>query len=100
MLSRDTRLRLQEILARVASDQPVSLNERIYIHKFADRNQTVATWLHRARREQQKLQPQDGIDQLLDALQLGSSEPDDHYCSEDDDLGEWFGGAPSWLGRS
>ena len=71
MLSRDTRLRLQEILARVASDQPVSLSERIYIHKFADRNQTVATWLHRARREQQKLQPRDGIDQLLDGLELG-----------------------------
>ncbi|WP_236073723.1 hypothetical protein [Prochlorococcus marinus] len=46
------------------------------------------------------MQPRDGIDQLLDALQLGSSEPDDDYCSEDEDLGEWFGGAPSWLGRS
>ncbi|WP_241466565.1 MULTISPECIES: hypothetical protein [unclassified Prochlorococcus] len=45
------------------------------------------------------MQPRDGIDQLLDGLELGSSEPDD-YCSEDEDLGEWFGGAPSWLGRS
>ncbi|HJN33317.1 MAG TPA: hypothetical protein QF700_04290 [Prochlorococcus sp.] len=100
MLSRDTRLRLQEILGRVASNQPVSLSERIYIHKFADRNQTVASWLNRARRMQQRLQPRDGIDQLLDGLDLGSSEPDNDYCSDDEDLGEWFGGAPSWLGRS
>ena len=100
MLSRDARLRLQEILSRIASNLPVSLSERIYLHKFADRNQTVATWLHRARREQQQLQANDSIDQLLVDLDLDSPEPDKGYCSEDEDLGDWFGGAPSWLTRS
>jgi hypothetical protein len=100
MLSRDQRLRIQEILERVANNQSVSLEERIYVHKFADRNQTVATWLLRARRKQQKVQPQDGVDELLQALDLGPSDPDPTHPSEDEDLGDWFRGAPSWLGRS
>ncbi|CAI8171661.1 MAG: Uncharacterised protein [Prochlorococcus marinus str. MIT 9215] len=100
MLSRDHRLRLQEILERVANNQSVSLSERIYVHKFADRNQTVATWLLRARRKQQKFQPQDGVDELMQALDLGSAEPVSPPPADDEDLGDWFRGAPSWLGRS
>ena len=42
MLTPATRLRLQEILRRIGEDQPVSLEERIDVQKFADRNQAVA----------------------------------------------------------
>jgi hypothetical protein len=43
--------------------------------------------------------PGDGVDRLLDALNLGPSEPDDTY-RPDDDIEGWFGGAPGWLRRS
>ena len=53
MLTPTTRLRLQGILDRIAADEPVSLAERIYVQKFADRDACVAGWLRQARRRQQ-----------------------------------------------
>ncbi|MCP9849281.1 hypothetical protein [Cyanobium sp. Morenito 9A2] len=52
MLTSTTRLRLQAIIERIGNDQPVSLGERIYLQKFADRDQAVAGWLWRARNHQ------------------------------------------------
>ncbi|MFM9046615.1 MAG: hypothetical protein ACKOOH_02975 [Cyanobium sp.] len=70
MLTPSTRLRLQAILDRIESDQPVTLQDRIYVQKFADRDQGVAAWLLQARRRQLQQSavertPKDGIDQLL-----------------------------------
>ena len=36
MLTPATRIRLQEILQRIRSDASVSLEERIYVQKFAE----------------------------------------------------------------
>ncbi|MCH9713921.1 MAG: hypothetical protein ACNA8O_10560 [Cyanobacteriota bacterium] len=99
MLSTSTRLRLQEILERIGAGAPVSLSERVYLQKFADRDPSVASWLRRARRRQQG-QPRDGLDQLLADLDLGPAEPDAGFHPDNDDLGEWFSGAPPWLRRS
>jgi hypothetical protein len=99
MLTPSTRLRLQAILERIASDQPVSLQERIYVQKFADRDQGVAGWLLKARRRQQQLTPADGVDQLLSDLNLGTADPDRAF-RRGDDLEGWFGGAPDWVRRS
>ena len=103
MLTTSTRLRLQGILKRIASSQSVNLSERIYLQKFVDRDPTVAAWLRRARRQQQQQQQQqhgDGVDQLLGRLDLGVADPDERFHPGDDDLGDWFSGAPSWLRRS
>jgi len=100
MLSEKTRLRLQEILSRLASNQHVGLNERIDLHKFADNDQTVASWLDMAQRQKNNLESKDSLDNLLDDLNLGSPDPESTFRPNDDDLGEWFSGAPTWLGRS
>ena len=50
MLSPQTRLTLMDIVMRMSSDQPVSLNERILVQKFASRNPTVWTWLRDVQR--------------------------------------------------
>ncbi len=100
MLSTSTRLRLQGILERLSKGEEVSLDERVYVRKFADRDQTVSSWLVRARRIQQQRQPTDNIEILLSDLDLGNSEPNSSFKPGEDDLGEWFGGAPSWLSRS
>jgi hypothetical protein len=99
MLTTNTRLRLQEILERIASGAPVSLCERVYLQKFADRDATVASWLRRARRRQLG-QAEHPIDRLLADLDLGPSEPDEGFDPGNDDLGDWFRGAPPWLRRS
>ena len=45
MLTPSTRLRLQNIVHRIGADEAVSLEERIYLQKFADRHHAVAAWL-------------------------------------------------------
>ncbi|MBU6354035.1 MAG: hypothetical protein KGQ81_03650, partial [Cyanobacteria bacterium REEB498] len=74
MLTPATRIRLQEILERIRSDAAVSLEERIYVQKFADRNHMVAGWLHQARREQQAACG-DGLERLMAQLDLGPVDP-------------------------
>lgn len=102
MLSQDTRLELQRILRRLARGQTVSLQERIQLQSHADSNPTVAAWLRRARRRQLQHQPNPGtgLDALLDQLDLNDGEQDSRFDPDRDDLGDWFGGAPSWLRRS
>ena len=100
MLSQSTKKRVQEILSRISKDQTISIEERLYLQRLADKNQTIASWLHQARRKQQCPQSNSGIDQLLGDLSLGSLDPDDSFLPDKDDLGDWFRGAPSWLGRS
>jgi len=75
-----TRLRLREILERIGNDQPVSLQKRIDLQKWADDDQSVASWLRQALRRRHRSGPGDGIDRFL--------------------IKGWFGGAPGWLQRS
>jgi hypothetical protein len=103
MLTPTTRLRLQAIIARIGADEPVSLQERIYVQKFADRDQGVAAWLTNARRRQRSPLPapaRDGIDALLEQMNLGPADPEAPYRPGEDDIEGWFGGAPGWLRRS
>ena len=100
MLSTSSRLRIQRIIRKLSNGEDVTLQERILITKYADRDQTVSSWLTRAQRLQQNNMGLDSIDNLISNLDLGSSEPNASYNPDKDDLGEWFSGAPSWLGRS
>jgi len=101
MLSTSSRLRIQEILNRLAMGDKVTLKERIYINKYATKNQNVSTWLRKASRIQRnKYLTNNPIDQLLNGLDLSSEEPHSAYNPDQDDLGEWFSGAPSWIRRS
>lgn len=99
MLTPTTRLRLQGIINRIGNDQSVSLEERIYLQKFADRDRSVSAWLRQARRRQQA-RPMDGVDRLLAELDLGEAEPTAPFHPDRDDIGDWFTGAPEWLRRS
>ena len=84
----------------MSEGNPLSLEERLYIDRYADQDQTVSHWLARAKRLQQKNNESSEIDQLLMSLDIGPTDPDRIYNTMDDDLGEWFKGAPSWLSRS
>jgi len=100
MLTTSTRLRIQEILIRLSQGNRVTLEERIYINKYAARNQNVSGWLRKASRMQRNLPASNPIDELLNELDLNSDEPDSKFNPDLDDLGEWFSGAPSWVRRS
>ena len=100
MLSTSSRIRIQEILTRLSLGKEVSLKERIYINKYATKNQNVASWLRKASLIQRNESILNPIDKLLNELDLSSNEPNSTYDPDRDDLGEWFSGAPSWIRRS
>ena len=100
MLTTSARVRIQEILVRIAKGNEVTLEERIYINKYASRNQNVSAWLRKASYLQRNKYTSNPIDELINGLDLCSSDPYGTYNPDKDDLGEWFSGAPSWLRRS
>ena len=100
MLTTSSRLRIQEILTRLSIGSQVTLEERIYINKYAAKNQNVSCWLRKASRIRQNHPVSNSIDELLNKLDLSSDEPHSTYNPNHDDLGEWFSGAPSWIRRS
>ena len=100
MLTTSSRLRIQEILTRLSMGNQVSLEERIYINKYATKNQNVSIWLRKASRMQRDKPISNHIDELLNGLDLNSEEPNSTYNPNQDDLGEWFTGAPEWIRRS
>tara|TARA_B100000965_G_scaffold5800_1_gene4529 strand:- start:108 stop:410 length:303 start_codon:yes stop_codon:yes gene_type:complete len=100
MLTTTSRLRIQEILTRIATGKKVTLEERVYINKYSTNNQTVCNWLRKASRIQRQEQITNQIDELLNGLDLSSDEPHVTYNPDHDDLGEWFSGAPAWIRRS
>ena len=100
MLTTSSRIRIQAILTRLSKGNKVTLEERIYINKYASRNQNVSAWLRKASNIQRKSVNSNQIDELLNGLDLCSSEPYSTYNPDQDDLGEWFSGAPSWVRRS
>ena len=100
MLTTSARVRIQEILIRLSKGKNVSLDERIYINKYASKNQNVSAWLRKASYIQRNSINSNTINELLHELDLCSSDPHSTYNPDQDDLGEWFSGAPSWLRRS
>ena len=99
MLSTSSRLRIQEILTRLSRGNTVSLEERIYVHKYAKKYQNVSNWQREAAQIQRNQSTTNPIDQLLNGLSLNSDDPHSTYNPDQDDLGEWFSGAPSWVRR-
>ena len=100
MLSFTTKKHLKEILHRLSKGESVSFEERLHLTKSADKDPTISMWLKRAKRLQRNNTPQDSIETLLNDLDLGDSDPDNYFKKHDDDIGEWFTGAPSWITRS
>ena len=75
MLTTSTRLKLQNICSRLAQGEFVSLQERVYLQKFAERDRSVSTWVSRAQRFQRE-GTQQGLDGLMADLDLGQAAAD------------------------
>ena len=97
MLTTSTRLKLQNICQRVAHGDFVTLEERVYLQKFAERDRSVSSWVSRAQLHQQK-GSQNGIDGLIADLDLDRWQPEEGDKPEDD-LGDWFSNASPWFRR-
>ena len=101
LLSHQKRLKIQGIIRRILRDQEISLEERIYVERFAKHNSTISLWLKKAnsfRRNGEK--SENGIDKLLQSLGIEGLDTENHFNPNEDDISGWFGGAPDWLKRS
>lgn len=72
MLSTKYRLRLQAICARIAAQQPVELQDRIWANKLGQVNRTAASMLRQAQRRGQNPEMHEGgLDDFLNQLDIG-----------------------------
>ena len=101
MLTTKTRLKLQDILTRLSKNEIVSLDERILVQKYADRNSTVWHWLRKARSIQAKGNLEQGsMGGFMQQMNLPGQTSEDHLKGSQDGIGEWFQGSPQWVRRS
>tara|TARA_Y100001968_G_C18802334_1_gene456239 strand:+ start:71 stop:370 length:300 start_codon:yes stop_codon:yes gene_type:complete len=99
MLEKSQLSNIKNILSRLSKGSGVTVEERIFLQRMADQDSSVSNWLKRAKRMQQHANS-DQIDSLLNELDLGSPDQDSIFRPDEDNLGEWFGGAPKWVARS
>ena len=93
MLSTTTRLRLEDIAARIAGGLNVTFEEMQWIQKWAEHNRVAARILNQARRVSSQGKPESGsLDELLNDLDLGDPDPANWLMGPQDplDLAEWF----------
>ena len=93
MLSTETRLRLEDIAARIAGGLDVTLAEMQWAQKWADHNRSAAGILRKARRRALTGEPEKGsLDELMDGLDLGDPDPSNHLMGPQNpvDLANWF----------
>ena len=101
LLSNQKRLKIWGIIKRIALDKSISLEERIYVEKFARHNSTISFWLKKANSTRRNgVQNNGGIENLLQSLGIDGLDKENHFNSNEDDISDWFGGAPDWLKRS
>ena len=101
LLSNQKRLKIYGIIKRIAQDKSISLEERIYVEKFAKHNSTISLWLKKANSLRRNGKKNDcGVDNLLQSLGIDGLNKENYFNPNEDDISDWFGGAPSWLRRS
>ena len=79
MLTITSHLRIQEILTRISIGNHLTLEERIYINKYATKNTSVCGCFRQASRIQRNQPAYNPIDELLNELDLSSDE--DHFAT-------------------
>ena len=95
------RLKIQGIIKRIAQDKSITLEERIFVEKFAHHNSTISLWLKKANSFRRNgIKNDGGIDNLLQSFGIDGLNKENHFNPNEDDISDWFGGAPGWLRRS
>lgn len=102
MLSTQTRLRLEEIAGKIERGDTVTLEESIWAEKWSQSNKSAYEIMRTARRRAINGTPQNNqsLDYLLDRMNLGEPDPQNHKIGpiDPDDLADFFK-APDWTKR-
>ena len=93
MLSNNYRLKLEFICSRIEKGEEVKLEEMIWAEKLAKSNHSALEMLRKARRRANNPNSNEGgLDDFLDAMNLGDPDPSNHITNNNslDDIVEWF----------
>ena len=100
-LSIQTREKIQDIIRRISINEEVTLQERIFVENHAKNNSSIWTCLKRAiSLGRHGIQNQGSINGLIQSLALDGLELENQFNPKNDDISEWFNGAPDWVRRS
>ena len=101
LLSNQKRLKIQNIIKRISLDKEVSLEERIYVEKYAKHSSLISLWLKKANSiRRHGLENKSSINGLLQSLGIDGLDRENHFDPNKDDISDWFGGSPDWIKRS
>ncbi len=101
LLSNQKRLRIKEIVKKISLDKEVSLQERIYVEKYAKHCSIISLWLKKANSiRRHGIQSEGSINGLIQSLGIDGLDGENHFNPNKDDISDWFGGSPDWLKRS
>ena len=93
MLSTDTRKRLEEICQRIENHEEVTLDEMVWVSKWAAHNRVASRMLNQSRRIAAQGKPEAGsLDELMNDLDIGDPDPSNHLIGPQNpvDLANWF----------
>ncbi len=94
-------MKIKDIVKWISLNEQVSLEERIYAEKFSKHNSTRWTWLKKANSlRRYGKQNSDGINGLIQNLELDALETENNFDPKNDNLADWFIGSPDWVRRS
>ena len=100
-LSNQKRLKIQGILRRISLDKEVSLEERIYVEKYAKKSPLISLWLKKANSfRRHGAQRKGSINGLIQSLGIDGLDEDNHFNPNKGDISDWFGDSPDWVKRS
>ena len=100
-LSIHTREKIQDIIRRISTNEEITLKERIFVENHAKNSSSISAWLKRAislRRHGD--QNKKNLNGLIQSLALDGLELENQFNSKNDDIYDWFHGAPKWVRRS
>ena len=101
LLNNEKRLKIKEIVKKISLDEEVSLQERIYVEKYAKHCSIISLWLKKANSIRRNgLEGERSIDGLLQSLGIDGLDKESHFDPNKDDISDWFGGPPDWIRRS
>tara|TARA_Y100001978_G_scaffold66650_1_gene59823 strand:- start:129 stop:437 length:309 start_codon:yes stop_codon:yes gene_type:complete len=100
-LSTQTREKIQDIIKRISINEEITLQERIFVKNHAKNSSSISACLKMANSiRRHGDQNQKSINGLIQSLALDGLELENEFNPKNDDIYEWFNGAPEWLRRS
>ena len=101
LLSNQKRLKIQEIVKRISLNKEISLQERIYVEKYAKHSSIISLWLKKANSiRRHGVQSEGSINGLIQSLGIEGLDGENHFNPNKDDISDWFGDSPDWIRRS